>query len=816
MHQLPCESCINESTCVYVAKQEDRFESTLESRNSCQKRTALFVILFIVLLAAIIGCLILLFTQAPVNQNELNKSLKNKTLKVTLDDLLKNPLVFSKSFRIHSWLSDTQFVVQNEAGDLVLFTIKENKIEEGTTPSLFIKRTQLDSSQTFFNSDASKVAFLKTNEHSYPSPEYACEFAQISNIQGTRKSLKLGNKTLDSIQFFQWSPAKNSSEFVFVYNNDIYYQNSPERPESIVRVTHSDSPYTSFGVGDWMIKEEVLEQSIFWSKSGRYIAYASYDSRNTTKHTQYNLSYPRPGDQYLHGVWLFIWDTLEKTRQFALPDDNLVQDSQNAIQYLLSAAWTNNVANLEEVLISIWANRLQNSISITLCPIKEQCFQLFKFKYFINGKQLWAEPSTLTLKFFSATGFFVILPNANSNDNIYNSIAHIDISQLNASTLPHHRLNFHSFAFDVSEIVGYNKERDELFFMGQGGLIGEMHLFRLSNASSNYKTEPQCLTCIIKNCTHATPSFSVNSKNMLIECEAPYITPLIYLKSTSDIMKNYVIQAGQQKKNHSIALRKQLPTMRFETLKLSHGQDAHIQLMLPPNFDPKTKYPLLMSIYAGPNSNSVWKKTPSYLDTYFSIALSAIVLKIDGRGSDLRGWNLKHQVYRHLGKTEIEDQLEALRLVTEHFSFVDIARTALIGWSYGGFATLHASQMDTQRRIKCAVAGGSVVDFLDYDAAYTERYMSLPKENKVGYMETSVLLPEKLEVFRRINLLLVHGLSDENVVFDWNTGQLVRQLQLYNHNFTQLLYPNEKHSFRDAQRHFIIEVEKFLATKCFN
>jgi dipeptidyl aminopeptidase/acylaminoacyl peptidase len=126
------------------------------------------------------------------------------------------------------------------------------------------------------------------------------------------------------------------------------------------------------------------------------------------------------------------------------------------------------------------------------------------------------------------------------------------------------------------------------------------------------------------------------------------------------LISGYVIQASDKKSNHSQNFRRSLPTLRFETIKLSHGQKAHIQMLLPPNFDPKTKHPLLLSIYAGPNSNSVWKRSPPYLDTYFSTTLSAIILKVDGRGSGLRGWNLKRQVYRHLGKAEIEDQLEAL------------------------------------------------------------------------------------------------------------------------------------------------------------
>lgn len=65
--------------------------------------------------------------------------------------------------------------------------------------------------------------------------------------------------------------------------------------------------------------------------------------------------------------------------------------------------------------------------------------------------------------------------------------------------------------------------------------------------------------------------------------------------------------------------------------------------------------------------------------------------------------------------------------------------------------------------------------------------MGMPRDNRIGYADSSVLVPEKLEVFRRIKLMLIHGLSDENVLFDLNTSQLIRKLQLYNYNFTQLV-----------------------------
>lgn len=71
-------------------------------------------------------------------------------------------------------------------------------------------------------------------------------------LNRTQRKLVYKNKNLTDIQVFRWNPASNSSDFVFVYKNDIYYQKFA-RPESIVRVTHSDSPFIYYGVGDWMI-----------------------------------------------------------------------------------------------------------------------------------------------------------------------------------------------------------------------------------------------------------------------------------------------------------------------------------------------------------------------------------------------------------------------------------------------------------------------------------------------------------------------------------------------------------------------------------
>jgi dipeptidyl-peptidase-4 len=63
---------------------------------------------------------------------------------------------------------------------------------------------------------------------------------------------------------------------------------------------------------------------------------------------------------------------------------------------------------------------------------------------------------------------------------------------------------------------------------------------------------------------------------------------------------------------------------------------------------------------------------------------------------------------------------------------------------------------------KAAVAGAPVCDFRDYDTHYTERYMGLPDENKVGYEASSVVTYCK---DLSVPLLIIHGTADDNVYF---------------------------------------------------
>lgn len=48
------------------------------------------------------------------------------------------------------------------------------------------------------------------------------------------------------------------------------------------------------------------------------------------------------------------------------------------------------------------------------------------------------------------------------------------------------------------------------------------------------------------------------------------------------------------------------------------------------------------------------------------------------------------------------------------WSFVDPARTAIWGWSYGGFSTAHAMAQDTEGVFCCGVSVAPVTSFIYY------------------------------------------------------------------------------------------------------
>jgi dipeptidyl-peptidase-4 len=203
-------------------------------------------------------------------------------------------------------------------------------------------------------------------------------------------------------------------------------------------------------------------------------------------------------------------------------------------------------------------------------------------------------------------------------------------------------------------------------------------------------------------------------------------------------------------------------------------------------------HPLVVSVYGGPHAQLVvdeWRATASMRAQHLR-SRGFLVAVIDNRGSARRGLAFEGSIGGRLGHLEVQDQVAGVRWLVER-GLVDASRVGIYGWSYGGYMALMclAQAPDV---FKAAVAGAPVTHWDGYDTHYTERYMGMPDDNVDGYEHSSVM---HHVAGIRGQVLLVHGLLDENVHFR-HTARLVNAMIAARVPYDLLLFPDERHSPR--------------------
>ncbi len=128
------------------------------------------------------------------------------------------------------------------------------------------------------------------------------------------------------------------------------------------------------------------------------------------------------------------------------------------------------------------------------------------------------------------------------------------------------------------------------------------------------------------------------------------------------------------------------PVKEFFTFTTERGDVLNAYLVKPADFDPNKKYPVLLTQYSGPGSQSVADRwTMDWEDAL--VEKGYIVACTDGRGTGFRGEQFKKLTYGRLGQLEVEDQISFANYLAGQ-SYIDAARIGIYGWSYGGFMAL--------------------------------------------------------------------------------------------------------------------------------
>lgn len=199
----------------------------------------------------------------------------------------------------------------------------------------------------------------------------------------------------------------------------------------------------------------------------------------------------------------------------------------------------------------------------------------------------------------------------------------------------------------------------------------------------------------------------------------------------------------------------------LEITRLGQPRVYDVAIVRPRGFEAGKKYPVILSVYAGPGHKTVLSLPRMFLRQQWMADQGYIVVGLDGRGTPGHGRSWERAIRGNLIDVPLQDQIDGLKAAAARYPELDLDRVAVTGWSFGGYFTLMALLRHPEL-FKVGMSGAPVTDFQDYDTHYTERYLGIPAEQPEAYRLSNVLT-YAAELERP--LLVVHGLTDDNVYF---------------------------------------------------
>ena len=209
----------------------------------------------------------------------------------------------------------------------------------------------------------------------------------------------------------------------------------------------------------------------------------------------------------------------------------------------------------------------------------------------------------------------------------------------------------------------------------------------------------------------------------------------------------------------------------------------------PSDYDPHKTYPLIDSVYGGPQVAYVPKgfdQSP-YRDAASLAELGFIVTVIDGRGTVERSRAFHVASYRKAeAGSNLEDHIAVIRQLAAADPAIDLSRVGITGFSGGGYLTA-LGMFRFPDFYKVGVAGSGNYDQRLFWATWGERYEGYPVGD--DYKQQAALIYAK---DLKGKLLLVHGLVDVGVN-PGNMFQLEQVLIDANKDYDTLVWPRSRH-----------------------
>ncbi|XP_050453784.1 venom dipeptidyl peptidase 4-like isoform X1 [Cataglyphis hispanica] len=786
-------------------------DSDLMTKNKQRYRWRLLLcgIVFIIVLALVIAAAILL-TGSPNSTS----SRTNGAPGISLEEWLSGSLS-PKSFN-GTWISGNEILYRDEIGNLLIYNVSSatSKILlDSNNPAL------LSSFDHQLSADK-KYLLLALNYQKLYRHTYLAHY-RIVNLETLTETILAANESTP-LQLATWGPRGNA--LIYVHQNNIYY-----RPEAEVandyQITNTGVFGTIYnGVPDWVYEEEVFSsnKALWFSPSGNKIAFGYFDDSNTPIMTIPFYGYPGSLTfQYTSAIPIHYpksGTTNPRVKLFCVDLEMVVQGNVtlveiehppelSATERILSAV----AFPTDNLVYATWMNRVQNEAYFQLCDVDSllpNCTVALSY----SEEKGWVEQFEAPMFNENGTSFLLILPQKQKNGSNWRHIALVT----NATSGKPTTTALTSGYFVVTEIVSWDQEDSYLYYLATSKHNSAVqHLYRVSLLDMDHKSV--CLTCNIvrekdgSRCLYNSAIFSTDNSHYVLTCAGPGVPDITIYNKNSTLL---FVWEDNNAVTEIIVERSQ-PIVQKYKIPVPGGFNAQVRLLIPPGADlsGSTKYPMLVYVYGGPDSYQVTEKFNMDWGMYLVTNKSIIYAAIDGRGSGLMGNDMLFAGYRQLGTVEIIDQINVTRHLQNKLSFIDRTRTAIWGWSYGGYATGMTLAMDLKGVFKCGMSVAPVTDWALYDSIYTERFMGLPTvgDNLQGYEQGQLL--NKVENIKNKMYYLIHGTLDDNVHYQQSL-MLAKVLEQKDILFRQQTYTDEDHGIAQSRAHLYHSLENFL-DECF-
>lgn len=602
------------------------------------------------------------------------------------------------------------------------------------------------------------------------------------------------------VQFASWSP--RSDAVSFTQNNNLYVRRLTGK-KNILQITEDGGPEYFYGIPDWVYEEEVFgdRSATWWSEDGKYVAFLRTNETGVPEYpVQFFVSrpsgnepakgeesypevqqikYPKAGAH--NPVVNLLFYSFEKSDVFSVPVDDSFEDANRIINNLVWAGdkvivkQTNRVSDiLKVIMMDVGARKSKTLNTINVGEIDGGWFEISHKMTYIpadeaKGRKDDGYIDTVIHDGYEHIGYFTPLDNP---DPIMVTSGKWEVADAPS-------------AVDVANGLVY-------FVAAKESSI-QRHVYSVKLDGSDLK--PLVST---DEEAYYDASFSTGAGFVLLSYRGPKI-PFQKVISTPSNPESYthVLEANSVLAER--ARKHQLPLLNYGTLDLGDGVVVNYLERRPPHFDKKKKYPVLFQQYSGPGSQSVTKKFAVDFQSYVAGALGYLVVTVDPRGTGFKGRKFRVGVRGKLGVLESHDHIAAAAVFAKK-SYVDAARLAIWGWSYGGFTTLKTLEQDAGKTFSYGMAVAPVTDWRFYDSIYTERYMRTPQDNTEGYDQSAITNATALGANKRF--LIMHGVADDNVHFQ-NSLTVLDALDLAGvENYDVHVFPDSNHSiyFHNANR----------------